>query len=361
MSKKNNHFRNERSVIKEEIPQEMERTIMVKRVAINGFGRIGRLVLRRLLEVGGDLEVVAINDLTEPAVLAHLLRFDSTYRGFPGTIAVKGDALIINGKAVNIYSERDAARLPWEAEKIDVVVEATGFYTSQAKAEGHLSAGAKKVLISAPAGEMKTIVHNVNHELLDAEDRIISVASCTTNALAPMAKVLHDAFDIQVGTMTTIHAYTGNQGLVDGPKGNNLRAARAAAVNIVPLSTGAAKTIGLVVPELNGRLQGHAHRVPVADGSVVELVSLFKQTVTVDEVNQLMKQAAEGNDSLGYTDYEIVSSDVIGSTVGSLFDATQTEVTRFGDHQLVKTVAWYDNEFGFVTQLVRTLTLYAQL
>ncbi|QIK70304.1 type I glyceraldehyde-3-phosphate dehydrogenase [Erysipelothrix sp. HDW6C] len=334
---------------------------MTTRIAINGFGRIGRLTLRRILSLDTDLEVVAINDLTQPKVLAHLFRFDTAFGQFDGSVDYTDDAIIINGKAIKVYAEKDAKHLPWGDDAIDVVVESTGFYTSQEKSQAHLDAGAKKVLISGPAGNMKTIVYNVNDAILDANDTIISVASCTTNALAPMAKALNDAYGIEVGTMTTIHAYTGNQALVDGPKGLNLRGARAAAGNIVPYTTGAAKAIGLVLPELNGKLQGHSHRVPVIDGSVVELVSILRTKVSEDDINALMKNVTENNPSFGYTDLEIVSSDVIGSTYGSLFDATQTEVTTVNDYQLVKTVAWYDNEFGFVTQLVRALEKYATL
>jgi glyceraldehyde 3-phosphate dehydrogenase len=240
-------------------------------------------------------------------------------------------------------------------------VECTGFYTSEEKSRAHLDAGAKKVLISAPAGEMKTIVFNVNDDTLDASDTIISVASCTTNCLAPLAKALHDAFEIKVGTMTTIHAYTGTQALVDGPRGKDLRASRAAAENIIPHTTGAAKAIGLVIPALSGKLKGHAQRVPVKTGSVTELVAILGKKVSVEEINAALKKATQGNKSFGYTDDEIVSSDVIGSHYGSVFDATQTEVSEAGELQLVKAVAWYDNEYGFVTQLVRTLDKFAAL
>jgi glyceraldehyde 3-phosphate dehydrogenase len=260
-----------------------------------------------------------------------------------------------------VYAEKEAQHIPWKAAGVDLVVECTGFYTSEEKSKAHLNAGAKKVLISAPAGEMKTIVFNVNDDTITASDTIISVASCTTNCLAPMAKALHDAFGIKVGTMTTIHAYTGTQALVDGPRGKDLRASRAAAENIIPHTTGAAKAIGLVIPALSGKLKGHAQRVPVKTGSVTELVSILDKKVTVEEIHQALKQATKDNDSFGYTDEEIVSSDVIGSHFGSVFDATQTEVTDAGDVQLVKTVAWYDNEYGFVTQLVRTLDKYAAL
>ena len=239
-------------------------------------------------------------------------------------------------------------------------MECTGFYTSSEKAQAHLTAGAKKVLISAPAGDMKTIVYHVNDDTLDANDTIISVASCTTNCLAPMAKVLNDAFGIKVGTMTTIHAYTGTQSLVDGPHGKDLRASRAAAENIIPHTTGAAKAIGLVIPELSGKLKGHAQRVPTKTGSVTELVSVLEKKVTAEEVNQAMREAAANNESFGYTEEEIVSSDVIGSHFGSIYDATQLEIAEVGDLQLVKTVAWYDNEYGFVTQLIRVLDKFAR-
>ncbi len=334
---------------------------MTTRIGINGFGRIGRLVFRRIKEVSDDLEVVAINDLTSPKVLAHLLTFDSSYRQFNGTVEATEDSIIVDGKEIKIYAERDAKNIPWDKEEVDIVVEATGFYTSEEKSKAHLEAGAKKVLISAPAGKMKTIVFNVNDDILTPDDTIVSVASCTTNCLAPMAKAVNDAFGIKLGTMTTVHAYTGTQSLVDGPKGDNLRAARAAAVNIIPHTTGAAKAIGLVIPELQGKLQGHAQRVPVVTGSVTELVSIIDKKVTAEEVNEAVKKATTNNESFGYTDLEIVSSDVIGTNFGSLFDATQTEVTSFGDYQLVKTVSWYDNEYGFTTQLVRTLEKYASL
>jgi glyceraldehyde 3-phosphate dehydrogenase len=244
---------------------------------------------------------------------------------------------------------------------VDIVIESTGFYASAEKAQVHLKAGAKKVLISAPAGKMKTIVYHVNDDILTKDDTIISVGSCTTNCLAPMAKAINDKFGIRLGTMTTIHAYTGTQMLVDGPREDNLRAARAAAVNIIPHTTGAAKVIGLVIPELNGRLQGHAQRVPVIDGSVTELVSVLAAAVTADEINQAVKEATIGNESFGYTDQEIVSTDIIGTDFGSVFDATQTEVSTLGDLQLVKTVAWYDNEHGFTSQMIRTLEKYARL
>ena len=332
----------------------------MSKLGINGFGRIGRLVLRRLLEVDSPLEVVAINDLTSPKVLAYLLKHDSNYGPFPWSVDFTEDALIVDGKKITVYAEKEAQHIPWKAVGAELIVECTGFYTSADKAQAHLTAGAKKVLISAPAGDMKTIVYNVNDDTLEANDTIISVASCTTNCLAPMAKVLHDAFGIKVGTMTTIHAYTGTQSLVDGPRGKDLRASRAAAENIIPHTTGAAKAIGLVIPELSGKLKGHAQRVPTKTGSVTELVSVLEKKVSAEEVNQAMKNAAANNESFGYTEEEIVSSDVIGSHFGSIYDATQLEIAEVGDLQLVKTVAWYDNEYGFVTQLIRVLDKFAK-
>lgn len=332
----------------------------MSKLGINGFGRIGRLVLRRLLEVNSPLDVVAINDLTSPKVLAYLLKHDSNYGPFPWSVDFTEDALIVNGKKITVYAEKEARHIPWKAVGTELIVECTGFYTSTEKAQAHLDAGAKKVLISAPAGDMKTIVYNVNDDTLTADDTIISVASCTTNCLAPMAKVLNDAFGIKLGTMTTIHAYTGTQSLVDGPRGKDLRASRAAAENIIPHTTGAAKAIGLVIPALSGKLKGHAQRVPTKTGSVTELVSILEKKVTADEVNQAMKKAAENNESFGYTEEEIVSSDIIGSHFGSIYDATQLEVAEAGDVQLVKTVAWYDNEYGFVTQLIRVLDKFAR-
>ncbi|WP_058910191.1 type I glyceraldehyde-3-phosphate dehydrogenase [Entomohabitans teleogrylli] len=333
----------------------------MKKIGINGFGRIGRLVLRRLLEVSSDSEVIAINDLTSPRVLAYLLKHDSNYGPFKWSVDYTDDALIVDGKKIAVYAEKDARNIPWGQTGVEIVVECTGFYTSAEKSQAHLDAGAKKVLISAPAGDMKTIVYRVNDDTLDTKDTVISVASCTTNCLAPMAKALHDSFGIQVGTMTTIHAYTGTQALVDGPRGKDLRASRAAAENIIPHTTGAAKAIGLVIPALNGKLKGHAQRVPVKTGSVTELVSILNKKVTADEVNAALQKATANNESFGYTDEDIVSSDVIGSQFGSVFDATQTEITEVGDLQLVKTVAWYDNEYGFVTQLVRVLEKYRKL
>ena len=300
----------------------------MSKIGINGFGRIGRLVLRRLLETQDSNTVVAINDLTSPKVLAYLLRHDSNYGGFPWSVDFTEDALIVDGKTIAVYAEKEAKHIPWKTAGVDIVVECTGFYTSEEKSRSHLDAGAKKVLISAPAGDMKTIVYSVNDDTINASDTIISVASCTTNCLAPLAKALHDAFEIKVGTMTTIHAYTGTQALVDGPRGKDLRASRAAAENIIPHTTGAAKAIGLVIPALSGKLKGHAQRVPVKTGSVTELVAILGKKVTVEEINAALKKATQGNKSFGYTDDEIVSSDVIGSHYGSVFDATQTAICR---------------------------------
>ena len=333
----------------------------MSKIGINGFGRIGRLVLRRLLETSSSNEVVAINDLTSPKVLAYLLKYDSNYGPFPWSVDFSDNALIVDGKTIKVFAEKEAKNIPWKSEGAEIVVECTGFYTSAEKSQAHIDAGAKKVLISAPAGDIKTLVFNVNDDTLNASDTIISVASCTTNCLAPMAKALNDAFEIKVGTMTTIHAYTGTQALVDGPRGKDLRASRAAAENIIPHTTGAAKAIGLVIPALVGKLKGHAQRVPTKTGSVTELVSILGKKVTVDDVNAALKKATENNQSFGYTNDDIVSTDIIGTHFGSVFDATQTEVTEAGDLQLVKTVAWYDNEYGFVTQLIRVLEKYAKL
>jgi glyceraldehyde 3-phosphate dehydrogenase len=330
------------------------------KVAINGFGRIGRLVFRQIYNMEG-IEVVAINDLTSPKVLAHLLKYDSAQGRFHGEVTSTENAIIVNGEEVKIYAQKDPAQIPWGQHEVDVVIESTGFFTDKAKAEAHLKAGAKRVVISAPAtGDLKTIVFNVNHEILDGSETIISCASCTTNCLAPMAKVLNDTYGIAGGIMTTIHAYTNDQNTLDAPhpKGD-LRRARAAAQNIVPNSTGAAKAIGLVLPELKGKLDGSAQRVPVITGSLTELVSVLNKQVTIEEVNAAMK--AGTNESFGYTEDEIVSSDIIGITYGSLFDATQTKVLNMGDKQLVKTVSWYDNEMSYVSQLVRTVKFFAGL
>jgi glyceraldehyde 3-phosphate dehydrogenase len=339
----------------------MARISIMKKIGINGFGRIGRLVLRRILEQKEAVEIVAINDLTSPEMLAYLLKYDSNYGAFPVSVSAEGNNLVVDGKNIQVFAEKDAKNIPWGQLGVDVVIECTGFYTSADKAQAHIDAGAKKVLISAPAGDMKTIVFNVNDDTLDAADTIISVASCTTNCLAPMAKALNDSFGIKVGTMTTVHAYTGTQALVDGPRGKDFRASRAAAENVIPHTTGAAKAIGLVIPALSGKLKGHAQRVPVKTGSVTELVSVLDKKVTVDEINAALQKACENNESFKYTDDPIVSSDVIGVPFGSIFDATQTEISEAGDIQLVKTVSWYDNEYGFVTQLVRVLHKFSSL
>ena len=330
------------------------------KVAINGFGRIGRLVFRQIYNMQG-IDVVAINDLTSPAVLAHLLKYDSAQGRFDQEVTSTENSIIVNGHEVKIYAQKDPAQIPWGSHSVDVVIESTGFFTDKAKAEAHITAGAKKVVISAPAtGDLKTVVFNVNHGILDGTETIISCASCTTNCLAPMAKVLNDKFGIITGMMSTIHAYTNDQNTLDAPhpKGD-LRRARAAAANIVPNSTGAAKAIGLVLPELKGKLDGGAQRVPVITGSVTELYSILEKDVTTEEVNAAMKEAS--NESFGYNVDEIVSSDVIGITFGSLFDSTQTKVQKVGDKQLVKTVSWYDNEMSYVSQLVRTVSHFAGL
>ena len=333
---------------------------MSVKVAINGFGRIGRLALRKIQEVDG-VEVVAINDLTPADMLLHLFKYDTTQGRFKGTAELKDDAIVVNGKEIKIFSNAKPEELPWGQFGIDVVLECTGFFTSKEKAELHIKAGAKKVVISAPGGnDIKTIVYNVNHNILDGSETVISGASCTTNCLAPMAKALNDKFGIVEGLMTTIHGYTGDQMTLDAPhrKGDKRRA-RAAAANIVPNSTGAAKAIGLVIPELNGKLDGAAQRVPVPTGSLTELVSVLEKKVTAEEINAAMKAAS--TESFGYTEEPLVSSDIIGISEGSLFDATQTKVMTVGDKQLVKTVAWYDNEMSYTSQLVRTLKYFAGL
>src|SRR6187431_196829 len=330
------------------------------KVAINGFGRIGRLVYRQIYKMEG-IDVVAINDLTSPKVLAHLLKYDSAQGRFDADVKAAESSIIVNGDEIKIYAQKNPAEIPWKSHDVDVVLECTGFFTDKAKAEAHLTAGAKRVVISAPAtGDLKTVVFNVNHDILDGTETIISCASCTTNCLAPMAKVLNDQFGILTGIMTTIHAYTNDQNTLDAPHAKgDLRRARAAAANIVPNSTGAAKAIGLVLPELKGKLDGSAQRVPVITGSLTELTTFLEKTVTIEEVNGAMKAAS--NESFGYTTDEIVSSDVIGTTYGSLFDATQTKVITAGDKQLVKTVSWYDNEMSYVSQLVRTVNYFAGL
>ena len=339
------------------------------KVAINGFGRIGRLAFRQMFEAEG-YEVVAINDLTSPAMLAHLLKYDTAQGGFCGkfgegkhTVEATENSIIVDGKEIKISAEKDAANCPWAANDVDVVLECTGFYTSKEKASAHLAAGAKKVVISAPAGnDLPTIVYNVNHTTLTADDKIISAASCTTNCLAPMAKALNDYAPIQSGIMSTIHAYTGDQMILDGPqRKGDLRRSRAGAQNIVPNSTGAAKAIGLVIPELNGKLIGSAQRVPTPTGSTTILVAVVKgQNVTKEGINAAMKAAV--TESYGYTEDQIVSSDIIGMKFGSLFDATQTMVSKVDDDTYqVQVVSWYDNENSYTSQMVRTIKYFSEI
>ena len=354
---------------------------MVK-VAINGFGRIGRLAFRQMFGAEG-YEIVAINDLTSPAMLAHLLKYDTAQKGYCGaigenkhtvsskepvfeedgkTVKVPG-SITVDGKEITIYAEPKAQNLPWGKLDVDVVLECTGFYTSKAKSQAHIDAGAKKVVISAPAGnDLPTVVYNVNNEILTKEDKIISAASCTTNCLAPMAKALNDAFPIVSGIMTTVHAYTGDQMILDGPhRKGDLQRARAGAANIVPNSTGAAKAIGLVIPELNGKLIGSAQRVPVPTGSTTILVAVVKgKDITKEAINAAMK--AQSSESFGYTTEKLVSSDIIGMTYGSLFDANQTMVTKIDDDTYqVQVVSWYDNENSYTSQMVRTIKYFAEL
>ena len=330
------------------------------KVAINGFGRIGRLVYRQIYNMEG-IDVVAINDLTSPKVLAHLLKYDTAQGRFGQDVKATENSIVVNGEEVKIYAQKDPAQIPWGDHQVDVVLECTGFFTDKAKAEAHLKAGAKKVVISAPAtGDLKTIVFNVNHDILDGSETVISCASCTTNCLAPMAKVLDDSFGIVNGLMTTIHAYTNDQNTQDAPHAKgDLRRARAAAQNIVPNSTGAAKAIGLVLPNLKGKLDGSAQRVPTLTGSITELTVVVGKKTSKEEINAAMKAAA--NESYGYTEDEIVSSDIVGINYGSLFDATQTRVQTVGDSQLVRVVSWYDNEASYVAQLVRTVDFFAKL
>ncbi len=338
---------------------------MAVKVAINGFGRIGRLAFRQMFGAEG-YEIVAINDLTQPSMLAHLLKYDTAQGRYDGHTVVANDeagTITVDGKELKIYAEKNAADLPWGEIGVDVVLECTGFYCSKDKSQAHIDAGAKKVVISAPAGnDLKTIVFNTNHETLTADDAIISAASCTTNCLAPMAKALNNYAPIQSGIMTTVHAYTGDQMILDGPhRKGDLRRARAGAQNIVPNSTGAAKAIGLVIPELNGKLIGSAQRVPTCTGSTTILVAVVKgKDVTKEGINAAMKAAA--NESYGYNEDQIVSSDVIGIRYGSLFDATQTMVTKIDDDTYqVQVVSWYDNENSYTSQMVRTIKYFAEL
>ena len=342
---------------------------MSVKVAINGFGRIGRLAFRQMFGAEG-YEVVAINDLTDPAMLANLLKYDTAQGGYCGkigenlhTVEAGEGSIIVDGKEITIYAKPNAAELPWGELGVDVVLECTGFYTSKEKASAHLAAGAKKVVISAPAGkDLPTIVYNVNHKTLTAEDKVISAASCTTNCLAPMAAALHAYAPIQSGIMSTIHAYTGDQMILDGPqRKGDLRRSRAGAQNIVPNSTGAAKAIGLVIPELNGKLIGSAQRVPTPTGSTTILVAVVKgKDITVEGVNAAMKAAT--TESFGYTEEQIVSSDIIGMKYGSLFDATQTMVAKVDDDTYhVQVVSWYDNENSYTSQMVRTIKYFAEI
>ena len=336
---------------------------MAVRVAINGFGRIGRLAFRQMFGAEG-YEVVAINDLTSPKMLAHLLKYDSSQGSYEkkDTVTAGEDSITVDGKTIKIYKEADANNLPWGELKVDVVLECTGFYVSKEKSQAHINAGARKVVISAPAGnDLPTIVYNVNHTTLKPEDTIISAASCTTNCLAPMAKALNDLAPIQSGIMTTIHAYTGDQMILDGPqRKGDLRRSRAGAVNIVPNSTGAAKAIGLVIPELNGKLIVAAQRVPTPTGSTTILIAVVKGNVTKEQINDAMKAAS--NESYGYNEEEIVSSDIVGMRFGSLFDATQTMVSPMEDgNTQVQVVSWYDNENSYTSQMVRTIKYFSEL
>ena len=336
---------------------------MAVKVAINGFGRIGRLAFRQMFGAEG-YEIVAINDLTSPTMLAHLLKYDSAQGRYAlgDTVVAGEDSITVDGKEIKIYAKPNPEELPWGELNVDVVLECTGFFASKDKAAAHIKAGAKKVVISAPAGnDLPTVVFNVNHEVLKASDTVISAASCTTNCLAPMAQALNDLAKIKSGIMSTIHAYTGDQMVLDGPqRKGDLRRSRAAAVNIVPNSTGAAKAIGLVIPELNGKLIGSAQRVPTPTGSTTILVAVVEGTVTKDQVNAAMKAAA--NESFGYTEEELVSSDIIGIKFGSLFDATQTMVSKIADDLYeVQVVSWYDNENSYTSQMVRTIKYFAEL
>ena len=337
---------------------------MSVKVGINGFGRIGRLAFRQMFGAEG-YEVVAINDLTSPKMLAHLLKYDSAQGRYAlaDTVTCTDTSITVDGKEITIYAEKDANNIPWGELGVDVVLECTGFYCSKEKSMAHINAGAKKVVISAPAGnDLKTVVFSVNENTLTADDQIISAASCTTNCLAPMAKALNDLAPIQSGIMATIHAYTGDQMILDGPhRKGDLRRARAGAVNIVPNSTGAAKAIGLVIPELNGKLIGAAQRVPVPTGSTTILTAVVKGNVTKEQINAAMKAASSA--SFGYNEDEIVSSDIIGITYGSLFDATQTMATYMPetDTTQVQVVSWYDNENSYTSQMVRTIKYFAEL
>lgn len=329
------------------------------KVAINGFGRIGRLMLRRLLETGSDLEVVAVNDLTDNDNLAYLFKYDTAFGTFQGDVEAKGDSIIIDGKEIKAFEEADASKLPWGDLGIDIVIESTGFYTSAEKSQAHIDAGAKRVLISAPADNTKMIVYGVNDDEMTADDQIISAASCTTNSLAPLVKVLHDNYTIKAGNMVTVHAYTATQALQDSPSGK-YRSGRAAAQNIIPATTGAAKAIGKVIPEVDGLLDGSALRVPTITGSHTIFYTLLEEETSVEDINAKMKEFS--SDAFAYNEDQIVSSDIVGFPAGSVFDATLTEIQEGEDgSQLVKTVAWYDNEYGFVSNMARTLEDFAEI
>lgn len=334
---------------------------MAIRVAINGFGRIGRLALRRIQTLD-DIDVVAINDLTNVDNLAYLFKYDTAQGRFDGDMKVEDGYFVVNGDKIKILNEPDPEKLPWKELDVDIVLECTGFFVKEEGASKHLKAGAKKVIISAPAKSkgIKTVVYGVNEDILDGSEKIISGASCTTNCLAPMAKVLNDKFGIAAAQMSTIHAYTGNQAIQDAPnKKGDFRRGRAGAQNSCPSTTGAAKAVGLVIPDLQGKIDGTAMRVPVITGSVTELYSILNKNVTVEEVNEAMKEAA--TPSFEYNEDQIVSSDVIGTTAGSIFDATLTKIVEVDGKQLVKTVAWYDNEYGYTCQLIRTMDYFAHL
>lgn len=349
---------------------------MTVKIGINGFGRIGRLAFRRIFELqarGGeasDIEVAAINDLTTPSMLAYLLKYDSTHGTFrhddgtPVEVTSTDDAIVVDGKEYKVYAERDAKNIPWVAnDGVEFVLECTGFYTSAEKSQAHLDAGAKKVLISAPAKDdtTPTVVFGVNHDILRPEDAIVSAGSCTTNSMAAMVKLLDENWGIQAGFMTTIHAYTGTQMLLDGPRFPKGRNNRAAAINTIPHSTGAAKAIGKVVPSVNGKLQGHAQRIQVPDGSVTELTTVLDKSTTVDEINAKFKEAFATTDYYGYNEDGIVSSDIIGDTHGGVFDPTQTDVNEVDGLTMVRTVSWYDNEYGFTCNMIRTLLYFAEI
>lgn len=328
------------------------------KVGINGFGRIGRLAFRVIKEFDG-IEVVAVNDLTNAETLAHLVKYDTVHGRYQGTIENTDGGFIADGDKVAVYNEKEPKSIPWKDHNVDIVLEATGFFTTKDKASAHLEGGAKKVLVTAPGSDdIKMAIFGVNEDILDGSEDVISTGSCTTNSLAPVAKALNDAYGINTGLMTTVHAYTGDQNLQDGPH-SKLTRARAAAQNIVPTSTGAAKAIGKVIPEIDGKLDGTAQRVPVIDGSVTELTVTLNKKVTEEGINELMKSRQD--ESFGYNEDPIVSSDIIGITYGSLFDATQTKVLNVGDEQLVRVVAWYDNEMGFVHQMIRVLNYFMNL